>query len=632
MKNIKKLSDVFATREEIEKRVDEIFEFLALVHPTATEGVFHNPIEIRFLERSEKGTKGLHSCNLFGLNEKSKEQLIKKIETYVKKSVCMYYSPYKYDWYYKTDLKKTKRNGEKYTHYGNPMKIHSESALGTQELPMDFDHISYEGFIIHADYLRSLGLEMCVVFTGNGFQGHVLLDKYYEQKGLLRQFTDRLLQLGLPVDPSLVDDARVTRLISTVNFKKFDKQQNPTGEAVAMETKLVAKTEKRYSLEEVFAILDKEIAKKRVRYETIEDEDEQQTMVDEFLDAFAPEWKEEKVDTAKPESKKTTKPKAKKEGAKKEAKLKTKKETEHEVKTEEFFAEAYKHLDFKTLQSLLKRILMGVDEGVRNDALLFLLPFLRNELRLSMEKVKETLIVWGAECNPPYSADFITSEVERLWQYDNQATFGKYTKSLEDLYGELNIRHEVVSDREILIENKLLRKIPKLEGAALKVYLTMKLLEKEENRRELTKEEIQDRAEISEKTLERAMRILISLKLINKKKSVKKQEGEKVMLSINTLGSDVYGYTRIETATVELMIIKNLSKFEFAFYVYMCAKTWSSTESVFTMSRENIAEAIGSSSETTISKITDNLHKKRFIRKETIKKGKHMICRYTLLK
>ena len=627
MINIEKLGDVFSSKAEIEKRVDEIFEFLAVVHPSATEDRFHNPIEIRFLHRTEEGTKGLHSCNLYGLNEKSKEELIKSIEMHADKAVCMYYSPYKYDQYYETDLKKTKRNGEKYTVHGKPHKIHSESALGTQELAMDFDHISYEEFLVHWNTLRSLGLEMLVVFTGNGFQGHILLDRYYEQKGLLARFTEKLLQLGLPVDDSLVDDARVTRLISTVNFKKFDRKRNKTSKPVAIETKLIAKTDKRYGLEEVFSILDNAIAKKNVRYPIIETEEDDREMMNSFMEAFAPEWKEEKAEVTKPapepEAEKTTKPKAK---------SKAKKEVSHEIKTEEFFIEAYKYVDFKHLKSQFKHILMGVDEGLRDPAKMFLLPFLRNELGLSVKQATDTMIVWGSECNPPLSAEFMTTEVERLWLYDNTATYGRYTKALEDIYGKLDIRHEVASDREIIIENKLLRKIPKLEGAALKVYLTMKLLEKEENKREFTKEEIAERAEITVRTLERAMRILVSAKLINKKVSVKKQDGEKVILSINTLGSDVHGYTRIETSTVELMILKDLSKFEFAFYVYMCAKTWSSTASVFTMSRENIAEAIGSTSETTISKITDSLHKKRFIRKETIKQGKQKICRYTLLK
>lgn len=626
MKKIEKLSDVFTNRKEIEKQVDGIFEFLKMVHPTAAEERFHHPIEIRFLHRNEEGTKGLHSCNLFGLNEKSKLHLISKIEEYADKSICMYYSAFKYDQSYECELKRTARNGRKYTIIGKPQKIQKASALGTQELAMDFDNINYEEFTVYKNILNSLGIEFVIVFSGHGFQSHILLDRYYEDPTLFEVFTGKLKKLGFNIDTVIVDPSRVLRLPYTVNFKEFDRQKNKIGSPVAVETSIIESTEKRYSVDFVFAKLDELIEKRNQLLE-----EEQDNMIDDFISIVAPEWNEDNSGTStavvdEKAEKKASKPK------KEETKQKEKKKTEHTVKTEKYFAELYKHIKFEKLKSQIKAILMGVDEGVRNDALLFLLPFLRNELGLTLNQATETLKIWGENCSPRYLPDFVALEVERLWEYNNKATYGKYTNGLEEIYGKLDIIHAVVSDRQIAIENRLFRVIDKLEGPALKIYLTMKMMEKEENKKEFTKEEIAERAEITIRTVTNGMQSLVLTKLINKKKSVKKQDGEKVTFSINTLGTDKYGFTKIETATVELMIIKKLSKYEFAFYVFMCAKTWSSTESILFMSRESIAEAIGSSSETTISKITDKLAKLKFIRKETDKMGKTLICKYTLLK
>lgn len=622
MEKITKLSDVFDSKEETKRRVDEIFEFLRVMHPTATEERFHNPIEIRFLERKETGTVGLHSCSLFGLNETSKQFLIEKIEEYGDKSTCMYFSPYKYDYYKECELKKTKRNGEKYTTIGQPMKIKKINALGTQVLAMDFDNMNYATFLTEKERLDALGIETYVTYTGHGFQAFILLDKYVEDTTLFETFTKKLLLLGFKVDSKIVDPSRVLRLIATINFKEFDLTQYPAGERNVFETKVMQTTEKRYSVDEIFSILDQAIEAQS----EVEPEEEEDWKI---FDAF---WGEKTVTEPKPQEikaeKKTEKPPVPKEkGVKKKQK-----ETEHSIKGEQYFVELYKHLDFKNLQSQLKQILMGVDQGVRNDALLFLLPFLKNELGLPVKEIKETLAAWGENCSPAYEPAFVSAEVDRLLKYDVKTTYGKYTHELEELYGKLSITHAVVSDREIAIENRLFKVIDKLEGAALKIYLTLKLLEKEEGKRVFTKEEIASRAEVDPKTIQRGMKCLVLTKLVNKKASANKQTGEKYMYSVNTLGSDVYGYTKIQTATVELMIIRNLSKFEFAFYVFMCAKTWSSTESILYMSQENIAEAIGSTSQSAISKITDKLAKLKFIRKEVKKDGLKTICQYTLLK
>lgn len=614
--------------KEIEQKVEKIFSFLAKVHPSAMEEGFHNPIEIRFLHRHEDGTSGLHSANLFGLNEKSKKHFVESIVNYADKNICTYYSGYKYDYNYKCELKRKKRNGEHYTIYGQPRKIKTESALGTQELVADFDSMNFEEFSFYNNILKSVGIESLVVFTGHGYQLHILLDQYHEDNTLFSKFTKKLLELGFKVDGSIGEQARVLRLPYTLNCKEFDGKKFKTDTPTAIETKLIETTDKRYSKEFVFKKLDELIAEReRSLYQERKDGEE------EFMALMAPDWVAETPLPSKVAEKKTAKNKVKAKQELKNEESESKQESSHAIRTEQYFANRYEHLNFMKLKSPLKFILMGVDEGIRNDALLFLLPFLRNDLGLSIQQVKETLTVWGENCFPPYSPGFVSNEVERLWKYDNKATYGRYGKALEDIYGALEIFHVVVSDRQIAVENKLFKVLDKLDGAALKVYLTMKLLEKEEELTQFSNEDIIERAKISESTFKRAMKSLVLTKLINKKvMGISKKSGGKYKYSINTLGNEIYGYTKLETATVDLIIRDSLSKYEIAFFVFLCAKTWSSTAKVLYMSRENIAEAIGSSSETTISKITDKLAKLKFIRKKTEQYGRKKICEYTLIK
>lgn len=627
---LEKLSDMVTNDIEIENQVNNIFEFLSLVHPTSLEGGFQRPIEIRFLERTETGTNGLHSGNLFGLSQKSKENLIEKVKMYKDKSICMYYSGFQYDYSYTCELKRTKRNGERYTLDGKPQKIRKESVIGTQELPADFDKLTFEEFSVYNNILKSVGIESVVVFTGHGYQSHVLLDKYCTDPTIFEKFTSKLSELGFKVDTSIKDPSRVLRLPFTVNFKEFDRKQYPLHPPQAIETKLIEITEKRYSLEFVFEKLDELIGKRK---ESMYKEDSK--ALDEFFDIWAPEREKDGLTVSTIPTKNVEKNAAgqpiEKQKQPKEQKLKV--NTEHAIQDESYFEDLYDYLDFKNLKSQIKLILMGVDEGIRNDALLFLLPFLRNELRLSLKEVKETLVTWGENCNPSYFSSFMETEVDRLWKYDNQATFGRYTDGLEQVYGKLDIGHVIDSDRHIVVENRMFNVINKLDGAALKVYLTIKLLEKEEDRLAFKNDEIIERAEISLATFKRGMKSLVLTKLVNKKVlGINTKTGGKYLYSINTLGSEVYGYTQIETATIELLISKNLSKLEIAFYIFMRSKVWSSEKQILFMSRENIAHAIGSSSETTISKVTDKLSKLKFIRKKVEKHGLKKICKYTLLK
>ena len=62
-------------------------------------------------------------------------------------------------------------------------------------------------------------------------------------------------------------------------------------------------------------------------------------------------------------------------------------------------------------------MLYKTPEGLRNDTLLFLVPYLRNTLKLSEKQVIETIKVWGSRCTTPYTSDFAEDEAKRILNY-----------------------------------------------------------------------------------------------------------------------------------------------------------------------------------------------------------------------
>lgn len=602
-----KRKELMVSSEELNQKGKEMFRFLSLIHPSAaTDEKNKGAIEVRFLLRGEFGTIGLNSFNTWGSEEKDELQLVKKLEEYNGFSCCTYYSLYTYDYHQEVDGKK-------------PRKIQKASALYTEALAIDFDGLSEEEFLNEKQRLVELGIKTLDMFSGHGYQSIVLLNEKCHDITLLEKFTKLLLQKGFKVDEKMIDPARIFRMPFTFNCKAFCKgdkyynPENPTG----IPTFIYAEIDKRYAVSEVFDKLS-----------TLEDKPFDTSDMEHLLEAFggkdekvAPVAMETKREVKKEEIKKTKAPK----------KTETKKEKKNvEIKTKDEFKELYKHLEFDKLPQAIQDMLMGTPHGLRNDVLLFIIPFLRNSLGLGVKEIIETLEIWGEHCDPQISKEEIRSEVLRLGAYDLQAKYGRYTEGLEEFYGPLVIE-EWIDDDEIIIMNEFFDKLKAVSDGAVQLYLAIRLLEHLDEKQNFTKEEICEFMGISESTFKRYASSATKESLITKKKkNVYKKEGQTYEYYANPFLSPSKGFTRIKSSLIQTLLRERFTGGEVSFYLYVKYQTNNKNKTCFT-SQTKLAEALGKKSHSTISKMTDTLHAKRFIRKKTEKKGRMLHSTYRLL-
>jgi hypothetical protein len=136
--------------------------------------------------------------------------------------------------------------------------------------------------------------------------------------------------------------------------------------------------------------------------------------------------------------------------------------------------------------------------------------------------------------------------------------------------------------------------------------------------------------QISKRTLERNMKYLNKLNLVTKRKA-ERRNGEKYEFYINPYSSATSGFIRLNASLVELLFLKKLNDAELTLYVYLKYMVGNS-EKVCWASQNYLAEQLGKESHSTITKLTDELHRKKMIKKVTEKIGRVNHSTYSLLK
>ncbi|BCC15197.1 TPA: helix-turn-helix domain-containing protein [Bacillus cereus] len=583
-------------------------EFLKLIYPDATfeNGYKDGTIEIRFLKRTSEGTRPLKSFNTWTLFETDIEYLQKTLSVYNGLPCCTYYSSYTFN--------RMNKTGEK------SISINNENALHTSILAMDFDGIGEVDFLVQKKRLLDIGIETVDVFTGHGYQSIILLKEKSYDKELLKKFTELLLRKSFPVDSQIKDAARVLRLPYTYNCKAFlggDKYYNPVNPE-GIQTFVYDTTTKRYDDKWVF--------------EQLEGLEDAPNELEEFFDEFFPK-SEEIIPVEVPASKVSDDIIEEVKNEKKGVVFKTdalKEQINVEIKTKKEYEELYKHFNYIRLPEAIQNMLMGTPfSGIGNDTLKFLVPFLKNHLGLSLEKQIETLQTWGELCKPVWDKEEIKKEVKRLNKYEIKAQYGEYTENMQKVYGDL-VFDKWVNDDEIIIMNEIFEKIKDITDGAFRLYLSIKLLVHEEKRSNFTNEEICERAEIAIRTFEKHIGHLRKQRLVGRKIS-NRSKGDKYEYYLNPYENTVKGFTKIKASLIELLFLKGLNDAQITFYLYLKHMVGVSEESCWA-SQTYIAKELGKKSQTTISKMTDELHKKKIIYKETKKVGKVVHSTYLLLK
>lgn len=584
------------TEKQINRVVKKQVRFLKAVYPfldeleTYSEGAMEiRPIK-RDMENLKKDFK--KSYNAWHMGEKDISELEDFMLNITGKGYCIYYSAYAFDYHLnclKTDGKKFQKG-----------KINNQNALFTTILAIDFDSMTYEEFEKEKAKLIALDIETIDIFTGHGFQSIILLEHKVYDKNILSDFTKLLESRGFKVDASIVDSARLLRLPYTFNCKALDPKQteyyskdNPQ----IYPTVDISWTERRYHIQDIF--------NKISSMENLKDSYKEIDLDNVNIKNIITEPKETKAITT-----------VKKQRETKEIKIKIENTKEH-----------YPMItDFDALPDPVKLMLSRTKQGLRNPVIMFLVPFFRNTLGYNIQTIKQIMVVWGEHCIPKMSKESVEIDVDRIYKIGFKGSYGKYTEDLRKEFGYLEFS-KYTRKNKIVIPNSIFEDFYVISDGAVRIYLAMKLAKSLDGLSELTKEDIQEYADISERTVERNIKDLVNMGYICKRRE-NRRLGEKYIYYINPYFSTIEGYTMIENSLVRLML-KELTDGESKLYIYLCKMIGSSKNECWS-SQKYIAKNIGKTQQG-VSLITDKLSEKRYIKKTTLITDENMkVCTYNL--
>ncbi|WP_025680640.1 helix-turn-helix domain-containing protein [Paenibacillus massiliensis] len=564
----------------IEKQVGKQIRFLKAVHPQLADDHWNEGrVELRPVKRDPSLKEFLRSYGTWHFNEKDTAKLKEFLLRLNGKGVDLYFSSFAFD--YGIDV--YKKDGKKY----EKGKVNNENAMFTSILPMDFDGISADEFRAQKKRLIDLGIETIDIFSGHGYQSFVLLSHRVTDKEIYKKFTTLMLAKGFKVDEAVQDPARVLRMPYSFNCKALDpnsKYYSVTKPEIVATTD-VYWTERRYHVTDIFEKLNglPDVIKQIESLSEIE------------------------LNSIRTAPLNGADRRGKKERRKQEI------EAVGEIKIETLKA-VYSMLDFERLPDAVQKMLAGSQEGLRNKVMMFIIPFFRNTLGLSIQTIKEILVLWGERCSSSLDHQYVLDEVDRIYTKGFKGKFGKYTEELRLAYGYLEFG-KYTKKNKIIIPNDFFEDLSALSDGAVHIYMAMILGESLEGIKNFGKLDIQRYAQISERTLERNMKELVLKGHVTKRRG-NRRTGEGIAYYLNPFFNSVSGFTALDNATVKLML-KELTDGELKLYSFL-SKIVSQKGADCWASQKYIAQKIGKKGHDSISKMTASLHKKGFITKKTI--------------
>ncbi|MED1850061.1 hypothetical protein ABE430_25165 [Brevibacillus agri] len=590
MKEIKVFNRVPVFNEkQIEMQAEKQIRFLKAVHPQLTDTHWNEGrVELRPIKRDPNLKDYLRSFGSWHLGDKDVAELKKFLGAINGKGVDLYYSAFAFDYSMVTYDKDGNRKQKG--------KVNIENALFTSILAADFDGITTEQFQHEKQRLLDVGIETIDIFSGHGWQSIILLNHRVSDKEILKKFTTLMLAKGFKVDSAIVDAARVLRMPYSFNSKALDKK---TKYYDPVNPKIIATTdhfwtERRYHVAEIFEKLNS-LPDVIVQSHPLTDVD---------------------VKVIPTASLNSTDRKAEMEKVKREI------EEVKQIKVETLKA-VYSMIDFERLPEAVQKMLAGSQEGLRNKVMMFLIPFLRNSLGLSIQTIKEILVIWGERCSPSLDADFVLGEVDRIYGMGFKGKHGKYTEELRKAYGYL-VFDKYTKKNKIIIPNEFFEDMSTLSDGAVRIFLAIKLGESLDGVKNFSKADIQKYAQVSERTMERNIKDLLSKGHVCKRRG-NRRNGEGHVYYTNPYFNSVAGFTMLENATVKLML-SDLTDGEIKLYCFLSKIVGDSRAECWT-SQKYLANKIGKKGHDSISKMTGSLHVKGFITKKTIEKNgvKHSV-------
>lgn len=574
------------TELQLNEQLNTIIEFLRAVHPTLLLQEGYKPsIEIRPINRGPKENYMLsRSLNLWDLSSSSVSRLKKFLERHNGQPTCLYYSVFTFD-----------NNKEAVTTKGKKAKsgkITKSSALTTDEIALDFDNIGCDAFHEIKERFEALGIFAIWVFSGHGYQAHILLDKTLSDKRILQRAVYKFRSKGFYCDTACIDPARVMRLPGTFNCKcladsSLDELEPPRCE-------MIQESATRYSLETIMASLD--------RLPTV-------SPLDEIALHSAASGK----------AKATTKA----------GKAATKTSTTPSDDVVEVSRVEYPYLSNYDLPEAIARMLAYTPMGFRNKCLGFLIKFFKSYYRISEKASLEILSLWAATaCDPVYDSKEFRTDFKRL--YDAGGL--NYDSSMAKEFGIIDFPQLVeIRKREITIPHKFFRQLDKMDGKVVRLYLAIKLLEHIEE--PATQESLSKLLKISERALRPSLQDLCKSGFAYLSKGNSRQKIPNTYYTHRGFsareGFAVFSYNDIRAYIKELYEDGTRGNGELKLYLFMCY-TFSRQE-VF-MSQLNLGKHIGFA-RNSVSEIVYRLQDKHFLKITKEKRDSFFeSCVYTLLR
>lgn len=573
---------------QLQEQLSTIVGFLSEVHPSLiADGKSFKPcIEIRPVYRGEGRNYILkRSFNLWDLSEKTKNLLYAFLQRHNGQPTCLYYSVFSYD----NVTEAVTAKGEK----AKPGKITSSTALYTNEVALDFDNIDYGEYIKLITQFESMGIHAIWVFSGHGYQAHILLEEDLYDKTVLKRVVYKFRAKGFDCDPACIDPARVMRLPGTFNCKCL-LPDSPYDELEPPHCTIEQDSVHRYSLEDIFAALDK--------LPTVSPEDEA---------VF-------EASTGKKEAARTT--------GKAPVSQPVASEDEKDVVSVRRIE--YPYLSNYELPEALSKMLAYTPLGYRNKVLGFMIRFFKNYLRMSKEDIQEVCTIWAREaCSPAYSSEEFAGDFSRLYKMNGLS----YDTAMAQKFGIIDFSQLVtLRKRDISISSLFFADLSKLDGKTVRLYLAIKMLEHIE--KPATMEELCNLLGVSDRALRPTLKDLCAsghgyMTKANRRLGIPYTYHTHRLYSPHK-GYVSFSYNDIRAYVTELYEGNARGNGELKLYLFMRYKFFKGD--VF-MSQNNLGKNIGVA-RNTVSEIAYRLQDKHFLKITKIRRGFAESCEYLLLR
>ena len=566
---------------QLDEQLDTICDFLASVHPHLTGGDGFRPcVELRPINRGEEDFMLSKSLMLWDLSSESIERLKTFLSRHNGYPACLFYSVFYYD-----NLSNASPDKKKSS------RIHTNSALGTSEIALDFDNIGFDAYTELVDRFEDMGIYAIWVFSGHGYQAHILLEDNIEDTDILRQSVYKFRAKGFDCDPSCVDPARLMRLPYTYNCKCF---KDPAYEADLEEPpfcKIVQNSGTRYSLQDVLKKLDS--------LPTVSKADEQMYV------------KQGRVGG--------------KSASRKKQSVKESEEDLFSVRKVE-----YPYISTYELPDAVNKMLAYTPHGVRNKVLGYLIRLFKTQYKLSKNQIFEILSIWAKEaCEPAYLAEDLKKDFTRLYYEYNGLG---YDSALVKIFGAVD-RQEIITLRkkDIVISNQFFRDFETLDGKVVRLYLAIKMLEHIEE--PATIEKLSEILGISDRALRPTLQDLVKsghgfIKKGNRRMGLPNTYHTHRGYSLQD-GYSTFSYNDIKAYITELYDNGSRAHGELKLYLFMRWKFFSGD--IF-MSQNKMGQNIDVA-QNTISDIVHRLEEKHFLKIVKVQRYNCFeSCEYTLLR